>query len=72
MASTLRAGAAPGETRAKLIEIPGMVPQLAEMPNGCAFAPRCAHVSEVCRRSDPDLTDTPHRVACHNPLNGGP
>ena len=32
-----------------LVEIPGMVPSLAAMPDGCRFAPRCAHAREACR-----------------------
>ncbi|HEY5671678.1 MAG TPA: oligopeptide/dipeptide ABC transporter ATP-binding protein, partial [Anaerolineales bacterium] len=29
--------------------IPGNVPDLAELPEGCAFAPRCAHVQPACQ-----------------------
>jgi len=37
----------------RLLEIPGMVPALSNLPPGCAFAPRCAHASDVCRREYP-------------------
>jgi len=37
----------------RLLEIPGMVPALSHLPPGCAFAPRCAHASDVCRREYP-------------------
>ena len=32
----------------KIQPIPGNVPDLAELPAGCSFAPRCAHRREVC------------------------
>ncbi|HKW53886.1 MAG TPA: ABC transporter ATP-binding protein [Stellaceae bacterium] len=37
----------------RLQEIPGMVPSLADLPAGCAFAPRCAFADERCRREFP-------------------
>jgi peptide/nickel transport system ATP-binding protein len=33
--------------------IPGAPPDLAAAPPGCAFAPRCAHVAEVCQAAVP-------------------
>lgn len=39
----------------KLPAIPGMVPSLAEMPTGCAFAPRCAFATDACRAAMPEL-----------------
>jgi peptide/nickel transport system ATP-binding protein len=41
----------------KLNAIPGMVPSLANMPAGCAFAPRCAFALDACRAAMPDLAD---------------
>ncbi len=41
--------------RDRLITIPGAPPDLAAMPPGCAFAPRCAQVSDVCRTDVPAL-----------------
>jgi peptide/nickel transport system ATP-binding protein len=47
----------PGAERAeRLADIPGMVPPLGELPQGCAFAPRCPKVMERCRRERPELT----------------
>ena len=43
-------GAEPGT---RLITIPGSPPNLAVLPQGCAFAPRCAHVLEGCIKTDP-------------------
>ncbi len=57
----------PGAARAeRLADIPGMVPPLNALPQGCAFAPRCPRVMERCRRERPALTQpAPGRlVAC--------
>jgi peptide/nickel transport system ATP-binding protein len=35
--------------------IPGAPPSLANMPPGCAFAPRCRFVQEACRSSAPPV-----------------
>ncbi|MBI3368014.1 MAG: ABC transporter ATP-binding protein [Burkholderiales bacterium] len=52
---------------ARLNEIPGMVPAPKDLGQGCAFAPRCTHATDRCRREAPALT-TPdggdHQVAC--------
>ncbi|MCC7345902.1 MAG: ABC transporter ATP-binding protein [Variibacter sp.] len=37
----------------RLQEIPGMVPALTHLPEGCAFAPRCRFADERCRRERP-------------------
>jgi len=37
----------------RLKEIPGMVPSLADLPPGCAFAPRCSFADERRRREFP-------------------
>ncbi|MBP2559351.1 peptide/nickel transport system ATP-binding protein [Neorhizobium galegae] len=41
--------------RDRLITIPGAPPDLAAMPPGCAFAPRCVQVSDLCRTEVPAL-----------------
>lgn len=43
------------EGRDRLITIPGAPPDLAAMPPGCAFAPRCAQVTNLCRTQVPPL-----------------
>jgi peptide/nickel transport system ATP-binding protein len=50
----------------RLQEIPGMVPALIDLPAGCAFAPRCAHAEERCRRAYPDYEEkrAGHWAAC--------
>jgi len=48
----------------KLIEIPGMVPGLASMPSGCAFAPRCPRAEARCAAEAPPLErHAPERTA---------
>ena len=55
--------------RGRLVEIPGMVPSLAELPAGCKFADRCPEVRERCRAEEPELvTLGEHRVRCHYPV----
>jgi peptide/nickel transport system ATP-binding protein len=46
--------------------IPGQVPNLAELPGGCRFAPRCPLVQPYCRDVEPPLVgEGGHRIACH-------
>jgi oligopeptide/dipeptide ABC transporter ATP-binding protein len=57
----------PGAERAaRLADIPGMVPPLNALPQGCAFAPRCPRVMERCRAERPALAELlpGRRVAC--------
>ncbi|MDO9560716.1 MAG: ABC transporter ATP-binding protein, partial [Bradyrhizobium sp.] len=51
---------------ARLVEIPGMVPSLTNLPPGCAFAPRCGLAIERCRVEYPPLQDWGghHLAAC--------
>jgi peptide/nickel transport system ATP-binding protein len=55
-----------GKTDVRLNEIPGMVPSLTNLPEGCAFAPRCPLAIERCRQEYPPLQDFGghHRAAC--------
>ncbi len=51
--------------RRELQEIPGMVPSLLEMPEGCRFHPRCPRVMEVCKREEPSFVQRDgRRVLC--------
>jgi peptide/nickel transport system ATP-binding protein len=47
---TIMAG---GEAPERLREIPGMVASLADLPQGCVFAPRCAFADQRCRAQYP-------------------
>ncbi len=52
--------------RARLVEIKGMVPSLANLPPGCSFAPRCGFATDECRAAYPPLMQhrPAHWVAC--------
>ncbi|TDD19354.1 ABC transporter ATP-binding protein [Kribbella turkmenica] len=47
--------------------IGGAVPNLADLPAGCRFAPRCGLAEEICQHTEPPLLgdDGGHLVACH-------
>jgi oligopeptide/dipeptide ABC transporter ATP-binding protein len=51
----------------KLSAIPGTMPDLAALPPGCAFAPRCPIELEWCRRAVPPLltVSADHLAACY-------
>ncbi|MCB1407740.1 MAG: ABC transporter ATP-binding protein, partial [Rhodobacteraceae bacterium] len=49
-----------------LAEIPGVVPPLHLLGDGCAFAERCALADDHCRARRPALEDKGHPVACHH------
>ena len=52
-----------------LTAISGSPPNLADLPAGCSFAPRCARVSALCRTETPPLVDLHgSRLACWHPL----
>lgn len=45
--------------------IPGFMPDLANLPAGCRFAPRCPYVMEICKKTYPELkTIGGEKVAC--------
>ncbi len=51
----------------RLQEIPGMVPALHDLPQGCTFQDRCPRVSELCRREEPKLVPLGNsEVRCHH------
>jgi peptide/nickel transport system ATP-binding protein len=51
---------------ARLVEIPGMVPSLMNLPKGCAFAPRCKLADARCRETYPPYEEKcpGHWAAC--------
>ena len=65
-------GSIPGHGRRgdRLTQIPGMAPNMANLPEGCAFAPRCPYADGPCATTRPDLTElSPGRsLRCHHPL----
>jgi oligopeptide/dipeptide ABC transporter ATP-binding protein len=50
-----------------LPQIPGSAPGLLDLPDGCAFAPRCPDALGKCSRLAPVMrqVDTKHKTACH-------
>ena len=48
-------GAGTAAVRGRLAAIDGMVPDLAALPVGCNFAPRCPDVFDACRHRNPSL-----------------
>jgi len=53
LASTVR-----GATRGQILEaIPGLPPDLGELPSGCSFAPRCRHAEDRCAVTVPPAHD---------------
>jgi peptide/nickel transport system ATP-binding protein/oligopeptide transport system ATP-binding protein len=55
-----------GKKGKQLVPIEGMVPSPSDDIAGCAFADRCPHAMDVCRREYPELInkDGDHQVAC--------
>jgi oligopeptide transport system ATP-binding protein len=51
----------------KLYQIPGLPPDLARLPPGCPFAPRCERVEEICHREFPPFVKltSEHYSLCH-------
>ncbi|MGA1492035.1 MAG: ABC transporter ATP-binding protein [bacterium] len=54
-----------GDTEEELRQIQGSMPRLAEIPEGCAFNPRCPNVKDHCRNKRPELQSVDESsVAC--------
>jgi peptide/nickel transport system ATP-binding protein len=61
-------GTAVGE-HARLREIKGIVPSLAELPRGCKFVDRCPAAAARCRTEEPALVELGASwVRCHYPI----
>ncbi len=55
-----------GATGERLKTIEGVVPDLAALPRGCAFGPRCPHHTAVCDTAPPEAiaVEPGHSVRC--------
>ncbi len=55
-----------GTRGTRLTTIPGAPPDLAELPAGCAFAPRCTRAEPGCHKAVPPLLEVTagHHVRC--------
>ncbi|MEV7399933.1 ABC transporter ATP-binding protein [Streptomyces sp. NPDC091267] len=71
LGAVLRPGSRGAGGRARLNEIPGLVPDLREQPRGCSFAPRCASADDSCLTSRPPLSSSAgtHLIACYHPAD---
>lgn len=59
-------GAVSGGQKRRLQEIPGIVPSLLNLPQGCKFASRCPKAMAVCEEKEPPLEQVgaEHLSAC--------
>ncbi|HWI66277.1 MAG TPA: ABC transporter ATP-binding protein [Symbiobacteriaceae bacterium] len=54
-----------GDRGQRLHTIKGAIPNIAKMPPGCRFHPRCPYMTERCAKQEPPLESRGrHRVAC--------
>jgi oligopeptide transport system ATP-binding protein len=63
----LRSVPDPTDQQGNLYQIPGLPPDLAHLPPGCPFAPRCERAEAICQREPPPYVQlTPvHYSLCH-------
>jgi oligopeptide/dipeptide ABC transporter ATP-binding protein len=56
-----------GEAGGRLRAIEGVVPNLASLPPGCTFAPRCPHRMDICTTAVPALVpiESGHDARCY-------
>lgn len=58
--------------KSRLEPIPGIVPNLLDLPKGCRFQDRCKYVTEKCKEAEPELRaitpsvgdQVPHQARC--------
>lgn len=50
--------------------IPGIVPNLINVPPGCMFHPRCKYSMDICQKERPEYVEAEHGhiVACHKEM----
>lgn len=63
----LRSVPDPTDEQGQLYQIPGQPPDLACLPDGCPFAPRCERAEEICSREFPPFVQltSEHHSLCH-------
>jgi oligopeptide transport system ATP-binding protein len=63
----LRSVPDPAAEQGQLYQIPGQPPDLAHVPPGCPFAPRCERAEDICRREFPPFVELTrsHHSLCH-------
>ena len=54
------------EDTEKLIPIEGQMPNMAKLPTGCYFHPRCKYCQEICKKEAPPVRgENGHTFRCH-------
>lgn len=54
------------ESEPRLHPIEGLMPDPTNLPEGCAFADRCKHATELCRSKKPEVyVEGSHSIKCH-------
>jgi oligopeptide transport system ATP-binding protein len=63
----LRSVPDPTDEQGKLYQIPGQPPDVAHLPPGCPFAPRCDRAEDICRSEFPPFVQltADHFSLCH-------
>jgi oligopeptide transport system ATP-binding protein len=63
----LRSVPDPTDERGTLYQIPGSPPDVAHLPEGCPFAPRCDRAQDICRQEFPPFVqlNREHHSLCH-------
>jgi oligopeptide transport system ATP-binding protein len=63
----LRSVPDPTDEQGRLYQIPGLPPDLAHLPPGCPFAPRCERAVDLCRQEFPPYVQLTreHHSLCH-------
>jgi oligopeptide transport system ATP-binding protein len=63
----LRSVPDPSSEQGKLYQIPGLPPDVAHLPPGCPFAPRCERAEDICRQLEPPFIQVApdHHSYCH-------
>jgi oligopeptide transport system ATP-binding protein len=63
----LRSVPDPTAEQGQLYQIPGLPPDVAHLPPGCPFAPRCERAADICKREFPPFVQltAEHFSLCH-------
>lgn len=50
---------------ARLVPIPGLMPDPTNLPKGCNFSPRCPYATEQCKENNPNVyCKDGHKISC--------
>ena len=59
------------DSKSREYMIQGETPSPMNIPQGCRFHPRCPYATDICRSTEPELTEICNGlcVACHHKLS---